>query len=155
MLGDPEAIARELDGRLTKEQVQALAERERRLYGDGGDVKKELPRLRESIEQETFFRLLPGYVRRFISSVAPLVGIQVDGDLGSTFALRPTKKGAVDPLLSAMEVHLPYQRSCLSVVRPEDHQACVWMHPGEPVFEAFGTGAQPTRSGCPAWRGVR
>ena len=138
VLGDDEAIARELDGRLTKEQVQALAERERSLYGDGGDVKKELPRLQESIEQETFFRLLPGYVRRFISSAAPLVDIQVNGDLGSVFALRPAKKGAVDRLLAALEdVYPSQQRQCLSVVRPEDRDACVWMHPGEPVFERF------------------
>ena len=137
VLGDPEAIARELDGRLTKEQVQALAERERRLYGDGGDVKKELPRLRESIEQETFFRILPGYVRRFISSAAPLVGIRIDGDLGGVFSLRPVKKGAVDPLLAPLEVYSPHQHGSLSVVRPEDRQSCVWMHPGEPVFERF------------------
>ena len=137
LLGDSDAIARELDGRLTKEQVKALAERERRLYGDGGDVKKELPRLRKSIEQEAFVRLLPGYVRRFISSAAPLVGIQVDGDPGGVFALRPAKKGAVDPLLAALEVYTPHQRSCLSVVRPENRRACVWMHPGEPVFERF------------------
>ena len=81
--------------------MQALAERERRLYGDGGDVQKELPRLRESIEQETFRRLLPGYVRRFISSAAPLVGIEVEGDLGGVFTLRAARKGAVDPLLAA------------------------------------------------------
>ena len=137
ILSDPDVIARELDGRLTKEQVQALAERERRLYGDGGDVKKELPRLRESIEQEAFFRLLPGYVRRFISSAAPLVGIEVDGDMGGVFALRPTRKGAVDPLLAAQEIYPPHQRTCLSAMRPEDRQACVWMHPGEPVFERF------------------
>lgn len=137
VLGDPEAVARELDGRLTKEQVQALAERERRLYGDGGDVKRELPRLQESIEQETYYRLLPGYVRRFISSAAPIVGIQVDGDLGGAFALRPMKKGAVDPLLTALEVYPAHQRQCLSVVRPEDRDACVWVHPGEPVFERF------------------
>ena len=143
ILGDPEAIARELDGRLTKEQVQALAERERRLYGDGGDVKKELPRLRESIEQETFFRLLPGYVRRFISSAVPLVGIEVEGDLGGVFTLRPARKGAVDPLLAALEIYPSHQRTSLSVVRPEDlpagqaSQTCIWMHPGEPVFERF------------------
>ena len=137
VLGDPDAIARELDGRLTKEQVQALAERECRLFGDGGDVKKELPRLQESIEQETFFRLLPGYVRRFISSAAPLVNIQVDGDLGSVFALRPAKQGAVDPLLAALEVYPAHQRQTLSVLRPVDREACVWMHPGEPVFEQF------------------
>jgi superfamily II DNA or RNA helicase/DNA-binding XRE family transcriptional regulator len=138
ILGDPEAIARELDGRLTKEQVEALAERERRLYGDGGDVKRELPRLQASIEQETFFRLLPGYVRRFVSSAAPLVGIQIDGDVGGVFALRPARKGAVDPLLAALEGYPPHQRKSLSVVRPEeDREACVWIHPGEPVFERF------------------
>jgi len=137
ILGDPEAIAKELDGRLTKEQVQALAERERRLYGDGGDVKKELPRLRESIEQEAFFRLLPGYVRRFIASAAPLIDIEVDGDLGGTFTLSPATKGAVDMLLSTLETYPPHQRQYLSVVRPQDREACVWMHPGEPVFERF------------------
>lgn len=137
ILGDPEAIARELDGRLTKEQVQALALRERHLYGDGGDVKKELPRLRESIEQEVFFRLLPGYVRRFISFAAPLVGIEIDGDLGGAFVLRPSKKGAVDPLLVALESYPPHQRNCLSVARADDRPSCVWVHPGEPVFERF------------------
>jgi len=137
VLGDSEAIARELDGHLTKEQVQALAERDRRLFGDGGDVKKELPRLRESIEQETFFRLLPGYVRRFVSSAASRVSIQVDGDLGGVFVLRPAKKGAVDSLLAALEIYPAHQRKYLSVMRPEDRAACVWMHPGEPVFEQF------------------
>lgn len=137
ILGDAEAIARELDGRLTKEQVVALADRERRIYGDGGDVKSELPRLRENLEQETFFRLLPGYVRRFIASAAPLIGIEVDGDLGGLFALRPAKKGAVDPILAPPDVYHPQQRQSLSVVRPGDRDSCVWMHPGEPVFERF------------------
>jgi len=137
VLGDPGAVARELDGRLTKEQVLALAERERRLYGDGGDVKKELPRLKASIERESFFRLLPGYLRHFISSAAPLVNIEVDGDLGGIFALRPAKKGAIDPLLEALEAYPPHQRGNLSVLRPEYRGACVWMHPGEPVFERF------------------
>lgn len=137
VLGDPDAIAKELDGRLTKEQVQALAERERRLFGDGGDVKKELPRLQESIEYESFFRLLPGYVRRFVSSAAPLVDIKVDGDLGGFFALRPAKKGAVDPLLPALEAYPVGQRKNLSVIRSADRHEYVWMHPGEPVFERF------------------
>ncbi|HFD88116.1 MAG TPA: DUF3883 domain-containing protein [Gammaproteobacteria bacterium] len=137
IIGDADEIAREIDGRLTKEQVKALAARERNLYGTGGDVKKELPRLREIIEQETFFRLLPGYVRRFVSSAAPLVGIEVDGDLGGVFTLRPARKGAVDPLWDMLESYPPHQRSRLSIVRPADRQSCIWMHPGEPVFERF------------------
>ena len=130
-------IARELDGRLTKEQVKAIEDRERRLFGDGGDVKKELPRLRESIEHETYFRLLPGYVRKFISSAAPLIGIEVEGDLGGHFSFRPTWKGAIDPLLSAIEAYPPAQSKRLSILRPDDRQSCIWVHPGEPVFECF------------------
>src|SRR5260370_17998166 len=34
---DAETVGKELAGTLTKEQVEALAARERRLYGDGGE----------------------------------------------------------------------------------------------------------------------
>ncbi|HOV72719.1 MAG TPA: helicase-related protein [Candidatus Hydrogenedentes bacterium] len=135
--GDVDEIAAELDGRLTKEQVKAIQDQERRLFGDGGDVKKELPRLRESIEHETYFRLLPGYVRKFVASTAPLIGIEVEGDLGGFFSLRPARRGAIDPLLPAFEAYPPMQSQRLSVVRPDDRQSCIWMHPGEPVFERF------------------
>ena len=132
-----DAVVAELDGQLTKEQVKAIEERERRLYGDGGDVKKELPRLREGIERETFFHLLPGYVRRFVENAAPQVGVEVNGDLGAIFDLVPVKKGAADPLFEAMDIHPDGMPRRLSVLRPDDRQACIWMHPGEPVFERF------------------
>ena len=132
-----EAIIAQLDGQMTEEQVLAIEELEKRLYGDGGDVARELPRLRESLEQEVFFRLLPGYVRKFVSSAAPLVGMKVDGDLGDFFDLKPTQVGALDPLLTILETYSDKQRFRLSVLRPEDRQSCIWMHPGEPVFEGF------------------
>lgn len=135
--GDAEAIASELDGRLTKEQVRAIAEQERRIYGEGGDVKRELPRLRESIGQETFFRLLPGYVRQFLETAAPRVGIAIEGDVGGSFTLRGAEPGAADPLLPALEHYPADQRSNLTVIRPADPRDAVWVHPGEPVFEAF------------------
>lgn len=137
LVGDADEIARELDGRLTKEQVRALAEKERRIYGDGGDVKKELPRLRESLDHETFFRLLPGYVRSFVRSASPQIGIKIEGDLGDRFTLRSVQPGADGPLIEALEEYPPLQRRALSVVRPDDRESCVWMHPGEPVFERF------------------
>lgn len=148
-----EAVAEELDGQLTKEQVKAIEDRERRLYGDGGDVIKELPRLRESIEHETFFRLLPGFVRRFVAAAAPQVGIEVDGDLGTTFDLVPARKGAVDPLLEALETYPPTQSRRLSVNRPDDRPSCIWMHPGEPVFERFRKQVR-TKLGRDALRGA-
>ncbi len=137
VLGDAEEVARELDGKLTAEQVKAIAERERRLFGGGGDVERELPRLRDSVEQEAFFRLLPGYVRSFLTAAVPLVGLEVEGDLGGTFALRGARAGAIDPLLPTLETYPAAQRSRLSVQRPEDPDAAIWLHPGEPVFERF------------------
>ncbi|MCC6545654.1 DUF3883 domain-containing protein [Candidatus Sumerlaeota bacterium] len=134
---DPEIIAHELDGRLSKEQVKAIQDQEKVLYGDGGDVKRELPRLRESIEQETYFRLMPGYVRKFVTSTAPMVGIEIDGDPGTLFNFVPAKDGALDPMLSAIESYPHPQNQKLSIYRPGDRQSCIWVHPGEPVFERF------------------
>lgn len=84
---DEEAV-RALDGKLTKEQVEALAERERTLYGSGGDVAKELPRLREDLDREMYQRLLPGYVRQYFENAAPPIGIDLVGDAGDCFSLR-------------------------------------------------------------------
>jgi superfamily II DNA or RNA helicase/DNA-binding XRE family transcriptional regulator len=135
--GNTDDIVQKLDGLMTKAQVNAIAQRERTIYGDAGDVRKELPRLKESIEQEVFFRLLPGYVRRFIDSAAPMVGLDVDGDTGNFFTLRSARKGAVDPLLPPLETYPSHQRKRLSVQKPEDRQPSIWIHPGEPVFERF------------------
>ncbi|MBM4023408.1 MAG: helix-turn-helix domain-containing protein, partial [Planctomycetes bacterium] len=68
-----DGVVHDIDGRLTPEQVEALAAQKSRLYGDGGDVKRELPRMRDALEKEAYCRLLPGYVRQYLESAAPLV----------------------------------------------------------------------------------
>src|SRR5262249_18095271 len=55
-----EAVSRRIEGTLTREQVAALAEQEKRLYGDGGDVKAQLPEQEAQMERERWRRLLPG-----------------------------------------------------------------------------------------------
>ncbi len=134
---DDDSIAAEIEGALTTEQVRALEERERALYGTGGDVATQLPRLRKEMEHETYLRLLPGYVRHFIERAAPLVDIAIDGDTSGYFSLRPGKRGAMDPLLAALESYPTDQRQRLSVERPDDGRKAVWLHPGEPVFESL------------------
>ncbi|MBN1590757.1 MAG: DUF3883 domain-containing protein, partial [Pirellulales bacterium] len=129
--------AQELDGRLTTEQVTALVERERKLYASGGDVAEELPRLRDEMDRETYTRLLPGYVRRYFENAAPLVGIEIEGDPATCFSLHPVRRQAVDPLLQVLETYPEVQRRCLSFVQPTDHETAVWIHPGEPIFDAF------------------
>jgi superfamily II DNA or RNA helicase len=132
-----DAVAHELDGRLTKEQVEALVAREQSLYGSGGDVSRELPRLRERLDRETFQRLLPGYVRQFFERAAPLVGVEMTGDPGGCFGLRSVDGSGADPILQVLDSYPPRQRACLSFVRPQAHDAGVWVHPGEQLFEAF------------------
>lgn len=59
------------------------------------------------------------------------------GNLDGCFSLRPANHGAVDPLLHTLELYSPQQRECLTVIRPEQKDEAIWVHPGEPVFEQF------------------
>ena len=78
-------VVQDLAGRLTVEQVKAIAAQEKRVYGEGGDVKKELPRVRADMERAALIRLMPGYVRRYMERVLPLVGIGIDGSFDAAF----------------------------------------------------------------------
>jgi hypothetical protein len=128
---------RDLDGKLTKEQVEALVARERTLYGNGGDVAKELPRLRADIDREMYQRLLPGYVRQYFENAAPLIAIDLVGDAGGCFGLRSPSGTDADRLLQVLETYPEPVRSCLSFVRPKEPGDGIWIHPGEPLFETF------------------
>ncbi|MCG3190939.1 MAG: RNA polymerase-associated protein RapA [Thermoanaerobaculia bacterium] len=133
--GTPEGIAAEIEGRLTKEQVTALEERERRLFGEGGEVKKELPRLIRDLGNETYRRLLPGYVRLFLELAAPLLGIKIEGDLDSVFSMRPLRPGALDPLLALLDDWPASATPRFTLHRPKDLRDAIWLHPGEPYFD--------------------
>jgi superfamily II DNA or RNA helicase len=133
--GGAEAMRRRLEGTLTKEQVAALAEQEKRLYGDGGDVRGRLDAEAAQIERERWRRLLPGYVRRFVSRSAPLLGLDVEGDLDGFFRLDPVRAQALDFLEPVLATYPPYRRRCLTVVKPKDAEDCIFLHPGEPVFD--------------------
>ena len=79
-----DTVAETIEGRLTQEQVEALALKEKMLYGDGGDVKRQLPRTcATTSSRRRTADLLPGYVRQYVENVAPLVDIEIDGDMDS------------------------------------------------------------------------
>ena len=134
--GESEAVSR-LDGTLTQEQVLALRDKERSLYGEGGEVRRELGELKDETERETYRRLIPGYVRRFVDKSAPLLDLRIEGDLETTFTLAPLRERAIDPLLTLLEGYPGEARDRLTVYRPEDRQDAVWLHPGEPVFDGI------------------
>ena len=134
--GTDQAVAR-LDGTLTEGQVRAIQERERTLFGPSGDVARELDRLNNTVDQEVYRRLLPGYVRRFVDKAAPLLDLRIEGDLESNFRFVSVQPRALDPLLSSLEAYAQGKQDRLTVYRPDRTTDCVWMHPGEAVFDSF------------------
>ena len=136
---DPAATAERLQGNLTGEQVRALEEKERALFGEGGDVSRELARLNDQAEQENYRRLLPGYVRRFLEKAAPLLELRIEGNPEATFSLAPERPGALDPLLPVLEMYPESARGRLTVSKPRNDEETIWMHPGEPVFDRIST----------------
>ncbi len=135
--GDADTVAGRLEGHLTQEQVRALGQRESVLFGDGGDVRRQLTHLNAEAKQETFRRLLPGYVRRFVERAAPLLDLRIEGDLEATFTLVPDRHRAADFLLPALEVYSKNTRDRLTVYKPGSRENAVWIHPGEPLFDSL------------------
>ncbi len=133
--GDGNEAIRRIEGSLTREQVEALENKERSLYGEGGEVRRALPQLRQEAEREYYRRLIPGYVRRFVERAAPLLDLRIEGDPEYEFALVAARPRALDPLLTALEAYPNNVRNRLTVHRPQPDPDSVWMHPGEPVFD--------------------
>lgn len=130
-----DAVSRRIEGTLTKEQVAGLEDREKRLYGDGGDVKSQLPEQEAQLERERWRKLLPGYVRRFVVQSAPLLGLALDGDPDGFFAIKEKTPHALDPLRPTLETYEVARRQRLTLAKPADTEACVFLHPGEPFFD--------------------
>jgi len=124
-----------IEGQLTAQQVKAIQDREKRLFGDGGDVKRLLPQLQKDLELETYRRLLPGYVRNFCEHAFSLLNLGVDGDLDSVFSLYPLIPGALDPLWPLLESYPPEQRNRFTFNRQSNDVPAIFLHPGEPFFD--------------------
>ena len=138
-----EKVAREIGGILTKEQVQALRQNERRLYGDGGDIKSHLTEHLKHMQQEDYLRLLPGYVRRFLEGALPLLDLAWVGDLDGIFSIRALRPTSLDPILPVLETYPASLREKLSVYKMKNAEDAIFLRPGEPLFDrlcSFVTG---------------
>ena len=152
--GDDEAEAvASVGGAASSRTVRRIAEQERLVYGRPGDVATRLPRLRAEMEREQSVRLLPAYVRRFVERSAPLLGLGIWGDLDGFFSLAPAGGAAPPALLSALDALGEEERARLSVRRLPRDATGVWLHPGEPVFDALAAGIRE-RFGRDAARGA-
>ena len=133
-----------LAGVMTVEQVRALDAKEKVIYGNGGDVKSRLPALREDMERERYLKLMPGYVQRLVERAAPLLGLGIDGDVSTGFRLKAVRSGAMDSIAPEIETYTTEARAKLMVHRPSVGEPAIWLHPGEPVFDAMSGDVQET-----------
>ena len=127
----------DIERTVTESAVRRLAEREANVYGASGEVAPRVDGMRQELDRERYLHLLPAYVRLFVESAARKLGIGIQGDLDEVFSLVPVTPGSVDPLLSALEGYPPQIRERLRIRRPPTGEACIWLHPGEPVFDSL------------------
>ena len=126
-----------IEGVLTEQQVRALSAKERAIYGAGGDVKALLPAVREDMERERYLKLMPGYVQRLVERSASLLHLGIEGEVAIGFQLKPLRRGAMDAIAPEIETYPAEARGRLMVHRPAVGQPAIWLHPGEPVFDAL------------------
>ena len=133
-----------LENGLTGTRVREIEQADERVYGQGegrsGEVAARLGGLRRDLDRERYLQLLPGYVRRFVEKSTALLDLEVRGDIDGYFSLAPRVPGALDAFLPALDIYPAPARVRLCVRRPgpdSEHVPAVWLHPGEPVFDAL------------------
>ena len=149
--GERLAVER-IEEALGTSRVRRIGERDTEVYG----VPKQKVTgedLRPDVERERYLQLLPAHVRRLVERGARLLDVEIRGDLDDGFALAPARPGALDPLLPALEAYPPEARDWLTVRRPREDETGIWLHPGEPVFDALCAAIQ-SRCGNEALRGA-
>jgi hypothetical protein len=128
-------VVSDIEGKLTKEQVAAMEAKERSLFGEGGEVKKNLSRELERLASEEYLKLLPAYVRSFLIDALPLLDIGCEGDLNDEFAIYAMKPRALDRLLPVLEMYPEESRERLTANRPIGERTALFLRPGEPLFD--------------------
>lgn len=122
---------------LTSEKTEAiLATQERKV--ETSEVRALLKALQNQQESAETRRMMPAYIRRFFQLAAPGVGVGVNGDIEGVFALEPcppSVRRALAAYPEAIQQRLTFDRE---QAKPDlaHEPAAIYLHPGEPVFEA-------------------
>ena len=130
-------VLQRIERSVTDAAVNGIVERQGKVYGTAGEVAPRLSGMRQELDRERYLHLLPAYVRLFVESAADKLGIAIQGDLDGVFSLEPVTPGSLDALLPALEGYPSAVRNRLRIRRPGAGEACIWLHPGEPVFDAL------------------
>ncbi|GAB4446274.1 MAG: helicase-related protein [Anaerolineae bacterium] len=128
----------EIERTLTREQI-ARHEQLKRGKVEVSSVRAQLDALERAREAANMRRMMPAYVRRFFERAAPLVGVEIAGDIEGVFALRRCPPGvarALDAYSPALREKLTFDRELAAPDAVGAEPKAIYLFPGEPVFEA-------------------
>ena len=138
--GQDEEVARTIGTTLTRDRAEhQTSEQQRRV--ECSEVRNLLAALQDRREDAAVKRMMPSYVRAFFDKAAPHAGVGLVGDLDGVFFFDPCP----DSVRRAMQAYPDEIRDQLTFSRdlalPPDALSprAIYLHPGEPVFEAVTT----------------
>lgn len=137
----PYSAQKKLDSLFATQRLRAAVEEQRKQASAYGDVAQRLGQLNSEIQIENFNRLLPAYVQNFVEHAAPMLGMQLDGDV-ATVARIGVANGEGD-WFQALRTELPDGLPDYITVRrdaqvPEiDPKRISFLRPGDRLFDAF------------------
>lgn len=123
---------------LSAQQTEKLLHEQARRV-EVSDVRALLHALQNRREVASLRRMMPAYIRRFVQLTAEHIGMGIRGDIETIFWLDPCPV-AVDQAFSAypdaLRQRLTFDRD---LAKPEltRQPRAIYLHPGEPVFEAI------------------
>ena len=104
------------------------------------EVKRLLDNVQQQRESAETLRMLPAYVRGFFEDAAPLLGYQIEGDIETTFKLKPCPDFVKDVIekYPGEQGQLTFSRE-LALPDASDKPAAIFVHPGESIFDTIRT----------------
>ena len=135
--GREEQAKDEIERVLTPEHVQAQEAAQNRQV-ELSEVRAILDRLNAQRERAEMRRMMPAYVRRFFQIAAPLIGVSIQGDIEGIFHLDPCPpvvRQALAAYPAEIQQALTFDQARAMPDLTREPRA-IYLHPGEPVFEA-------------------
>ncbi len=128
-----------INNRLTLENIQNQIEGQQKLVTNS-EVKRLLDNVQQQRESAETLRMLPAYVRGFFEDAAPLLDYQIEGDIETTFDLKPCPDFVKDVIekYPGDQGQLTFSRE-LALPDGSEKPAAIFVHPGEPIFDAIRT----------------
>ena len=135
-----EASIDTLNTRFTLENIQKQLRGQQKLVASS-EVKRLLTNVQEQRESAETLRMLPAYVRSFFEDAAPLLDYRIEGDVEATFNFSRCPmfvQNAIEKYPEHLRNQLTFSRE-LALPTGSERTAAIFLHPGEPIFDAIRT----------------